>query len=82
MNTITSQIPNYVNVANQYEITLGEKIPATDIYAYLSQIMSLLSDSQHVGGLDQDSPANAYVNAAKVMLFRVMDENRPNYNKK
>jgi hypothetical protein len=39
---------------------------------YLKQILSLLSDAQHV----HPSSANDYINAAKVMLLRVADEQR------
>ena len=56
-------------LADQYSTTFGRKIEPSQTYDYAAQIMSMLSDAQES---DISLPANTRVNAAKVMLTRMM----------
>jgi hypothetical protein len=58
-------------IADHYGMSFSRAIAPSDA-RYPMQILSLLSDAQHVDGLDEASEANAYVNAAKVMLTRMV----------
>lgn len=68
-----ARIKRWKGLADSYANTCERTIAVTDGIAYPLQIMSVLSDAQRVLGLDSDSDGNDLLNAAKVMLSRMID---------
>jgi hypothetical protein len=69
-----------VKLADRYSVTdMRESMPGresapSNLVEYPMQIMSLQSDAQEIGGLEQDSAAYYYINAAMMMLSRMISE--------
>jgi hypothetical protein len=74
--TESAPIERWKQLADAYSAVNGRPVSADDIVRYPMQIVSLLSDVQHRANGDLGPGVNDMINAAKLMLSRMIDAAR------